>query len=118
MNEELQRAEEDKELAKLLKIQCGLLESFSCPKDSLFPQVDLFPLPGFTVGSCGLLLPTATHTVLICGDTVATREHVKLRSVVSNAENIELAQESFTECLEIADVIIPGRDNVLLHFTR
>ncbi len=118
MGDEMQRADGDAELTQLLESQHELLTSFSCPQDKPFPQVDLFPLPGFTTGSCGLLLPTARYTILICGDTVATREHVQQGSVLSSAQNIDLAQESFKECLEIADIIVPGRDNVILNFTR
>ena len=118
LNVELQRAEGDDELTQLLRNHRDLLSSFECPEDHLFPNVDLFPLAGYTLGSCGLLLPIDGQTILICGDTVATREHLLQGSVLSNAANIELAKESFKECIEIADIIVPGRDNVLLNPTR
>ena len=117
INNELQRAEGDDELTQVLESHRDLLSSFEVPEDHLFPAVDLFPIPGYTPGSCGLLLPLKP-TVLICGDTVATREHLEQGSVLSHCASIELAQESFKECVEIADIIIPGRDNVLLNPVR
>ncbi len=118
LQDELQRSEGDDELTLLLENHKSLLSSFEIPNDTMFPCVDLFPLPGYTPGSCGLLLPTPKRTVLICGDTVPTREHLEKGCVLSNAANIELAQESFKECVEIADIIVPGRDNLVLNPAR
>jgi glyoxylase-like metal-dependent hydrolase (beta-lactamase superfamily II) len=116
--EELRLAEQDSELTLLLEEHVEQLQKFEVPQDALMRGVDLFPLPGYTRGSCGLLLPTPRRTVLICGDTVATSEHAKQGSVLSTAQDIKLAQESFNECVEIADMLIPGRDNVMLNPLR
>ena len=118
ISDEIYRAEGDQELIQILESHRNLLHEFTSPQDHMLDGVDLFPLPGYTPGSCGLLLPTSKHTILICGDTVATREHLASGSVLANASNIELAQESFKECAEIADIIIPGRDNVILNPVR
>lgn len=118
ITDELHRAEGDTELTQLLESHKELLSSFEFAQDCLLPGVDLFPLPGFTPGSCGLLLPTSSRTILICGDTVATSEHCAKGSVLSNAINIEQTQESFIECVEIADILVPGRGNVILNPTR
>lgn len=118
ISEEIYRAQGDIELAQILDCHKDLLLSFSIPEDNMLKGVDLFPLPGYTPGSCGLLLPTQGRTILICGDTIATQEHLSKGVVLGNASNIELAQESFKECVEIADIIIPGRDNVLLNPAR
>jgi glyoxylase-like metal-dependent hydrolase (beta-lactamase superfamily II) len=116
IQDELHRADGDDELTALLEEHQALLQTCVVPNDSVMEGVDLFPLPGFTPGSCGLLLPTVKRTILICGDTVATQEHLKQGSVLANSANIERTQESFKECVEIADIIIPGRDNFLLNF--
>jgi|TARA_B100000959_G_scaffold285852_1_gene362059 glyoxylase-like metal-dependent hydrolase (beta-lactamase superfamily II) len=118
IQDELYRCEEDVALTEILERHKNLLHSFTAAEDHLFDGVDLFPLPGYTPGSCGLLLPTPKRTVLICGDTVATQEHLVKGMVLANSSGIELAQESFKECIEIADIIIPGRDNVLLNPIR
>ena len=118
IGEELQRAEGDASLSLLLEQHRDLLTAFEVPDDKVVAGVDLFPLPGYTPGSCGLILPTPKRTILLCGDTIATSEHLAQASVLSNCANIELAQESFKECVEIADVLIPGRDNVILNPAR
>lgn len=118
LRDELERAEGDTDLTLLLEQHRNLLGNFDVPQDTVLPGVDLFPLHGYTPGSCGLLLPTQTRTILLCGDTVATSEHLAQASVLSNCADIEMAQESFKECIEIADVIVPGRDNVVLNPVR
>lgn len=118
LSDELERAEGDTSLTLLLEQHRDLLGNFEVPQDNVFPGVDLFPLPGFTPGSCGILLPAPKRTILICGDTVATSEHLAQARILSNCVDIKMAQESFTECVEIADVIIPGRDNVVLNPIR
>ncbi len=118
LSNELQRAEGDRELTLLLEQHRDLLSRFEAATDQVLSGVDLFPLPGYTAGSCGLLLPVSSRTILICGDTVATSEHLLQANVLSNCADIEVAQESFKECVEIADILIPGRDNVLLNPVR
>ena len=76
--------------------------------------MDLFPLPGVTPGTCGLLIAQPRATVLITGDAVATAEHLELGRVLQQSEDLERARESFREAIEIADIIIPGRDNLLV----
>ena len=68
----------------------------------------MFPLPGVTEGNCGLLLALPGSTVLICGDAIATSEHLERGKVLPNCHNIQQAQASFTEAIEIADVFILG----------
>ena len=82
-----------------------------CP-DSIVAGVDLFPLPGVRPGSAGLLLPQMRRTVLIAGDAVATSDHLHAGQVLPECFNREQAMDSFKEAIEIADVIVPGRDNV------
>ncbi len=87
-------------------------------EDSITLGVDLFPLDGTTPGACGLLLPLPSRTVVIAGDAVATAEHLEQAKVLPTCTDVEAAMDSFREVIEIADVIIPGRDNVLTNPTR
>ena len=101
-----------------LEHQMAVLERVEGAEDQLAPSVDLFPLPGVTAGTCGILLAQPTRTILMTGDAMATREHVEAGQVLPHTANREQAMESFREALEIADVIVPGRDNILLNPTR
>lgn len=86
--------------------------------DSIADEVDLFPLPGFSVGMCGLLLAEPAHTTLVCGDAIPTVEHLEQGKVLPTCADRELAQESFKEAIEIADVLILGRDNTVINPTK
>ncbi len=86
--------------------------------DHLAAGVDLFPLPGVTPGTAGLLLAVPSSTILVTGDAIVTEEHLAQGRVTTPCEDIELAQESFREAIEIADVFVLGRDNVVFNPMR
>lgn len=95
-----------------LEQQVGVLHRCRPAPDRLAPGVDLFPLPGVTPGLTGLLLSEASRTTLICGDAVPTLEHLERGQAPASAANIEQARQSLAEALEIADLLILGRDNL------
>ena len=76
--------------------------------------VTLFPMPGVTPGSCGLLIEEARHTTLICGDAIPTLAHLEQGKVLPTALSVDRARQSFEEAVEIADLLIPGRDNLVV----
>lgn len=100
---------------RILQQELKLLESFKPANDFLAPQVDLFPLPGYTPGNCGLLLALPTVTLLIAGDAVPSQDHFLAGQVLPDAYDIQTAQESLREVYEIADLIVPGHDNLFLN---
>ncbi len=108
----------DPESRKLLQAEINLLQRCEPAPDRLAAQVDLFPLPGFTPGTCGLLLAQSNSTTLIAGDAVPTAEHLEQGRVLPGGYDPQQARESFLEAVEIADIIIPGHDNVLPNPTR
>ena len=104
------------EMARQIKLlhRCEAAET-ALSGDSLAPGVDLFPLPGMTPGLCGLMIDSGDLTTLICGDAVATIEHYTERKVLPLPYNLEQAKTSFGEAVQIADLIVPGRDNLLVN---
>lgn len=108
----------DDETRAELQFQVAILERCRPAPDTLARGVDLFPLPGVTPGLTGLLLAQPTHTTLICGDSVATIEHLERGQVLTPCHDIERARESFAEAIEIADYLIPGRDNIVPNPSR
>ena len=100
---------------KMLREELALLESLQSPDDKIAPGVDLFPLFGYTPGTSGLLVASATYTALIAGDAVPTQDHFLAGQVLPDAQNIQAAQESMQEVYEIADLIVPGHDNLFLN---
>lgn len=109
---------DDRELITLINHEIDIVQRCENAPDSLAPKVDLFPLPGVTAGNCGLLLPLPSSTVLICGDAIPTIEHLTQGKVLPTCVNIEQAQESFREAVEIADAFVLGRDNMAMNPLR
>ncbi|GAB4553168.1 MAG: hypothetical protein Tsb0013_15580 [Phycisphaerales bacterium] len=116
----LQEADEagDEDAKAIIAREIALLRKTTAAPDTLAPGVDLFPLPGVTPGLTGLLIPEQRHTLLIAGDAIPTFEHLERGIVPRWAAEPEQAKESFMEGVEIADLIIPGRDNLLVNPSR
>ncbi|MEM8782037.1 MAG: MBL fold metallo-hydrolase [Planctomycetota bacterium] len=110
--------EEDNQVRRLLEYEIGLLKKTRAAPDKLAEGVDLFPLPGYTPGTCGLLLSLSGETVLLAGDAVPTVEHMERSQVLRAAFDVNQAMDSLVEALEIADLIVCGHDNVVLNRTR
>lgn len=108
----------DDDLAETLARDAAVLRRCRPAADSLAPGVDLFPLPGVTPGMCGVLIGGARETTLIAGDAVATVEHLHRGMVLPGAGDVPRARESLAEAIEIADLIIPGRDNLTPNPTK
>ncbi len=110
--------EEDTDRQALLKQEITILKQCRAADDSLAAQVDIFPLPGYTPGTCGLILSLSGSTVVIAGDAVPTREHLERGRILRNAYDLDQAQQSLLEVIEIADIVVPGHDNVVLNPLR
>lgn len=110
--------ENDLETAELLGRDIAILQRCEAAPDLLAPGVSLFPMPGVSPGLCGLLLSEPKHTTLIAGDAVVTQEHLEQGKVLAESTDLDQARESFTEAIEVADLIIAGRDNLLVNPTK
>jgi glyoxylase-like metal-dependent hydrolase (beta-lactamase superfamily II) len=119
VGEHLQRLLEQSKLegvdTKTLKSEFELLNSCQSAPDKLADNIDLFPLAGYTPGNCGLLLSLPTSTVILASDAVPTQEHFLAGQVLPDCWDIKSAQESLREVYEIADLIIPGHDNIFIN---
>jgi glyoxylase-like metal-dependent hydrolase (beta-lactamase superfamily II) len=109
-----QAPEHDVDRAQL-ESELTLLESLKPADDKLAPGLDLFPLFGYTPGTCGLILSAPTSTIVIAGDAVPTQEHFLAGQVLPDTCDIKAAHAAMSEVYEIADVIVPGHDNVFVN---
>lgn len=116
----MQQAEQhkDEEVQHLLREELSALNICEPAPDSLAQGVDLFPLPGVSPGSAGLLVPALGATLMVAGDAVATVEHLEEGKVISPCFDIQQALASLAEVIEIADLIVPGRDNLCANPVR
>jgi glyoxylase-like metal-dependent hydrolase (beta-lactamase superfamily II) len=92
-----------------------LLDGLRPADDKVADGVDLFPLPGYTAGTCGLLIAAPTSTTLVAGDAVPTLDHFLAGQLLPEAYDLESAGESLREVYEIADLIVPGHDNLFVN---
>ncbi len=115
LDRQFEAAEGDADLEAPLRGWQRILERVQPADDSLVKGLDLFPLPGFTPGTCGMLVNTATMTTLVAGDAVPTLEHFLAGQVLQESVDLGKAKESLAEAYEIADLIVPGHDNVFIN---
>ena len=116
--EQFQHEEKESDSWEIIKRDIALLQQCKPAPDQLAKGVDLFPSYGFTPGTCGLLLAMPTHTVVVAGDAVATQEHLEQGRVLRGAYDAQTAKDSLFEIVEIADLIIPGHDNIQVNRSR
>lgn len=108
----------DPGLRTALETSIGVLQRCKPAPEKLADKVTPFPLHGATPGLTGLLLEHARFTTLICGDAVPTVEHLERGQVLDSSASVPQATESFAEAIEIADLLILGRDNVVANPTK
>jgi glyoxylase-like metal-dependent hydrolase (beta-lactamase superfamily II) len=106
--------EQDEDRQYFMK-ELELLETLTPAPDELAAGISIFPLFGYTAGQCGLLVAAPTTTTLIAGDAVPTLDHFLAGQVLPDASNIDQAQESMREVYEIADLVVPGHDNIFVN---
>src|ERR1051326_2135929 len=115
-------AEEDEPLKATLQQEIAILHRCQPAPDHIADdrgeRIDLFPLPGLTPGLTGLLIAGSRHTTLICGDAIPTVEHLEQGQVLQEAADVDKARESFSEAIEIADLLVLGRDNLAVNPTK
>ncbi|HZW06180.1 MAG TPA: MBL fold metallo-hydrolase [Phycisphaerales bacterium] len=115
--QQLKKASDDgeTEAVEVLKHQVEVLHRCEEAPEMLADRVDVFPLPGLTPGMTGVLVEEPELTTLVCGDAVPTVEHLRRRMVLPGCADVEKARESFAEALQIADVLVLGRDGVVVN---
>lgn len=108
----------DESLLEVLQGEVAVLQRCEPAPQTLVDRVDIFPLPGVSPGMCGLLLSQPRFTTLIAGDAMPSIEHLEQGKIMTTAMDLEQAKASFEEAIEIADLIVPGRDNVVVNPTK
>jgi glyoxylase-like metal-dependent hydrolase (beta-lactamase superfamily II) len=53
-------------------------------------------------------------TLVVAGDAVLTRDHFERARVFERSADPARARQSFADIVEIADIIVPGHDNLIV----
>ena len=102
------------EEAEGVELDLAMLKRFEPAPEELARHVKLFPLEGASPGSAGLLLEQPTATVVLAGDAVITAGHLLAGQVWQGSVDAEAAAGSLRDVVEVADIVIPGHDNLVL----
>ncbi len=98
---------------KLLAMDLSLLDRCKPAPEKLAEQVEIFPSPGSTAGCCGLLLTPPVGATMIAGDAVINTDYLEHGKIWEDSYDFKLAQQSLQDILEVAEVIVPGHDNMI-----
>lgn len=99
---------------QLIRDERSLLQRCKPAPEKLTPNIHLFPSPGVSPGSAGLLLAAPLVATVVAGDAVMTRDYLEHGQVYEESYNPTEAQESLSDILDIADQIVPGHDNLFI----
>jgi glyoxylase-like metal-dependent hydrolase (beta-lactamase superfamily II) len=111
-------ARADATLRQLMETDIAILKRCQPAPDHLADRVDLFPLHGITPGLSGLILSGERFTTVITGDAIPTQEHLETGKLLPSVADAEKAKASFEETIEVADLLVLGRDNLTVNPTR
>ncbi len=98
---------------ELIEADLEILNRCKEVPEELGDQVGIFPSPGATAGCCGLLLTPPVGVTLIAGDAVINTEYLEHGKVWDDSYDLKLAQQSLQDILEVAEIIVPGHDNMV-----
>ncbi len=110
--------DDDDQLRRVIETDIALLARCSPAPDHFADGLSLFPLPGVTPGLSGLLAEGPRFATLICGDAVPTVEHLEQGKVLPTAVDLDAARASLAEAVEIAELLVLGRDNLVVNPTK
>jgi glyoxylase-like metal-dependent hydrolase (beta-lactamase superfamily II) len=83
----------------------------------LFSAVEIIPTPGHTMSHHSLRFDCEGLSVLLAGDAVATRDFWGERRGYYNCVDFELSRQSMDKIARLADIVVPGHDNLFLNLS-
>jgi glyoxylase-like metal-dependent hydrolase (beta-lactamase superfamily II) len=83
---------------------------------NLFDAIDVISTPGHTTDHQSLRFDYKGMSVVIAGDSVATKDFWDEKRMYYNALDIEESKRTMEKINSMADIIIPGHDNFFVNF--
>lgn len=80
--------------------------------ERLTERIHIFPTPGPTEGHCSLLVASPVANILVAGDAVCGKDHFEHGAIWDKSDDKDAALDSLKEIIELADVVVPGHDNI------
>lgn len=79
--------------------------------DRLGDSIDVIPTPGHTNKHHSLHFDCDGLSIVVAGDSVATRDFFRERRGYFNAVDFEISARTMDKLADMADIIVPGHDN-------
>ncbi|HEY3439302.1 MAG TPA: MBL fold metallo-hydrolase [Paludibaculum sp.] len=98
-------------VAAILNGSKKLTRNVEVAPEVLFGAVDVLSTPGHTTSHHSLRFDCDGRSIVVAGDSVATRDFWRERKSYFNAVDSELAAKTMDRLAGSASVIIPGHDN-------
>ena len=92
-----------------------LVSKFEPCRPGIADGLEFISLPGHTEGMTGLLFDTVDGKVIVCGDSVMTRDFFNHRQGYYNSVDFEVSTASINKIAELADIVVPGHYNFFLN---
>ena len=99
------------DVASSLNNTGGLPKQIEFAEKSLFGTIDVIPTPGHTPDHQSLRFDYRGMSIVIAGDSVATKDFWDERRAYYNVLDLKESKRSMEKIDSIADVIVPGHDN-------
>ena len=99
------------------EVASGLNNSAIYPKqiepagNNLFGAIDVIPTPGHTPDHQSLRFDYRGLSIVIAGDSVATKDFWDEKRMYYNVQDVEESKRTMEKIDSIADIIVPGHDN-------
>lgn len=101
-------------VAKIINKSGKLPRIVESATDRFVDSVDVIHTPGHTNTHHSLRFDCEGLSIVVAGDSVATRDFYRERRGYFNAVDFELSARTMEKLTSIADIIIPGHDNYFL----
>ena len=98
-------------VAQILNRNPKFTRKFEPAPGNLFGSVDVVPTPGHTQEHHSLRFDCEGRSIVIAGDSVATRDFWRERRSYYNAVDPALGARTMDKLARLASIIVPGHDN-------
>jgi glyoxylase-like metal-dependent hydrolase (beta-lactamase superfamily II) len=99
------------DVASGLNNSAGLPRQIESAEKKLFDTIDVVPTPGHTSDHQSLRFDYRGMSIVIAGDSVATKDFWDERRAYYNVQDLEESKRSMEKIDSLADIIVPGHDN-------
>ena len=104
------------ETASILNKSGSFAKQIESAGSSLFGTIDVISTPGHTTDHHSLRFDYKGMSIVIAGDSVATKDFWDEKRMYYNALDVAESKRTMEKINSLADIIVPGHDNFFVNF--